>query len=95
MPGTCRRWRGKEIRIDICERSFNGDIAYATIQYLYRTGAWNPDSSFGHHLDTYGGTAALISFLLAIGGMFRDRNVWMGTLALLVSMLAILTHTTG
>jgi hypothetical protein len=62
-------------------------VVYSIVEYLYRKGAWNADSIFGRHLQTYYAWAILISFVLAITGMFRDRNFWVGTIALVLSIL--------
>jgi hypothetical protein len=70
-------------------------VAYSTVQYLYRRGAWHADSPFGQHLQTYYASAVLISFGLAVTGMFRDRNVWIGTAALLLSIFGIFIAATG
>jgi hypothetical protein len=70
-------------------------LSYATVRYLYERGVWNPDSTFGHHLQKYDAWAILISLALAITGLFRDRNIWMGSTALILSMFGLLTITTG
>jgi hypothetical protein len=70
-------------------------VSYAVVQYLYRRGAWNPDSIFGHHLQVYYAWAILISFVLAVTGMFRDRNVWIGTSALVLSIFGLFISATG
>jgi hypothetical protein len=85
------KWSAASIALSVASMT----VSYATVQYLYRRGAWNPDSVFGRHLQTYDASAILISFVLAVTGMFRDRNVWLGTGALLLSMFAFLTVATG
>jgi hypothetical protein len=70
-------------------------VSYSTVQYLYRKGAWNPDSIFGRHLQTYYAWAIMISLVLAIVGMVRDRNVWIGTGALVLSIFGLFVAATG
>jgi len=70
-------------------------VSYSIVQYLYRTGNWNPDSMFSHHLQTYVACAILASLALAIAAMFRDRPLWPGTVALVVSMFGVLSLATG
>ena len=70
-------------------------VSYSTVEYLYRRGAWNADSIFSDHLQTYYGWAILISFVLAITAMFRDRKFWVGMIALLLSLFGILIAAAG
>jgi hypothetical protein len=68
---------------------------YSTVEYLYRRGIWNPYSVSGQHLQTYYLWAILISFVLAVVGMFRDRNIWIGTTALVISAFGLLVGITA
>jgi hypothetical protein len=70
-------------------------VTYSTIEYLYRRGAWNADSAFGRHLQMYYAWAILASLILAITGIFRDRNIWISLVAFVLSMFGILTVATG
>jgi len=70
-------------------------LVYSTIQYLYRMGRWNPDSEFGHHLQMYFALAILTSFGLAVAGMIRDRQLWLGIIALVISFLGLLSLAAG
>jgi len=69
-------------------------VSYSIVQYLYRTGNWNPDSMFSHHLQTYFACAILASLALAIAAMFRDRPR-PGTVSLVVSIFGVLSLATG
>ena len=62
---------------------------FSTISIMHSRGAWNPYSTFSHVLAQCYGLASLSSCILAIVGMFRDRRVWMGGIALLVGMFAV------
>jgi hypothetical protein len=70
-------------------------VSYSTVQYLYRTGNWNPDSMFSHDLQTYSACAILAALALAIAAMFRDRPLWPGAIALVVSFFGVLSIATG
>jgi hypothetical protein len=43
----------------------------------------------------YSAWAILISLILAITGIVRDRNIWIGIVALVLSVLGIFTVATG
>jgi hypothetical protein len=83
---TCR-WSIASIALSV------GSIAasYAIVQYLYRSGSWNPDAVFSHNLQAYSAYAILASFALAIIGMFRDRPFWVGIVAFVLSCLGVLS----
>jgi hypothetical protein len=70
-------------------------VAYSTYSICTGPGRGIPILFFGQHLQTYYAWAVPISFVLAIIGMFRDRNVWMGTGALVLSMFGLFVAATG
>ena len=68
---------------------------YATIGYLYRRGGWNPDSVAAHRLMKGYSLVMVISLATSITGMIRDRHLWLGAVALIVSCFGLLIALTG
>ena len=68
---------------------------YAATSYFYRRGGWNPDSVAAHRVMTGYSLVMVTSFAAAIGGMIRDRHIWLGAFALIVSCFGLLIAMTG
>ena len=68
---------------------------YATTSYFYRRGGWNPDSVSAHRMMVGYSLAMVLSFTTSIAGMARDRHMWLGVVALIMSCLGLLVAMTG
>ena len=62
---------------------------YTIVIMMTSRGSWNPYSDFSYILRACYGLTSVSSLILAVFGLRDDRRVWMGLIALLLSLFAI------
>lgn len=67
-------------------------LSFGTVQYLYRRGAWNPNSSLGSAVELAGAIGVLLSLLVAVVAIFRERSRGYGFVALSLSLLSFFLY---
>jgi hypothetical protein len=67
-------------------------VTLAAIQYLYRRGMWRQQSSLGSEIDGLDGLALLVSFVLAVVAIAKEKPSSVGILALCLSLLSFLLY---
>ena len=64
----------------------------AVIQSLYRRGAWQPQSPIGIKVGMVGAAALIISFVLAVVAIAKEKPQAAGIVALCLSILSFLPY---
>ena len=67
-------------------------VTFGVVQYLYRRGAWHPNSVLGWMVEQDGAIGALLSFIVAIVAVVREQSRSYGLAALCLSIFSFFLY---